>query len=222
MKDAQVDQSGQFARIPFLSTALHCGAMTVLVFLRSSFGYLYLRPRSLLFGAGWTVILFTIYAANTPSVWRQYGAVCLFGVVATLFYASHLAFSMWQQTRDQGEHDQYSGTSHLSRLLKKGGSETSKFEFHLHLWGEALLVVIVATMLRTAGVSRLPTWLAFAAFCLFGAELTNYWLTIRRKKRQADMFADAEEVSEPAGGGMDIPPPKATRRPPRKRSGSGG
>ncbi len=221
MRDTQVDQSGQFARIPILSTALHCVAMTVLVFLRSSFGYLYLRPRSLLFGMGWAVALFSVYAWLEPGMWTRYRAVCVYGLTAFALYCFHLGHSVWQQTQRKAVNDQHSGTSHLLRLLPTPDEGKARFEFMVHLWGEPILVLALATVLRVFGFFRLPTWLTVAAFCLFASELTNYWLTLRREKRQTDMMEEAAEKGDAGTEGMDIPAPKATRKPPRKRGPSG-
>lgn len=47
MKDRQTEASPFQPRIPVLSFLLHCISMPVVVFLRSGFGFAYLRPNSI-------------------------------------------------------------------------------------------------------------------------------------------------------------------------------
>ena len=72
MKDVQVPLAGGEQRIPILSPVFHCCAMTVIVFFRYSFGFEFLRPRSVFFAFSWAFVLFTVYAWNEPAVWAAY------------------------------------------------------------------------------------------------------------------------------------------------------
>ncbi|MGB8169005.1 MAG: hypothetical protein WCF18_16020 [Chthoniobacteraceae bacterium] len=171
---------------------------------------------------GWTVALFSVYAWLEPGMWARYRTVCVYGLTAFALYCFHLAYSVWQQTRKRAVNDQSSGRSHLWRFIPQPDEGRAELEFKLHLLGEPILVLAIATAFRLAKVPRLPAWLTFAAICLFASEFANYWLTLRREKRQEDMMTEAAEKGAAASEGMDIPAPKATRKPPRRRNSSGG
>jgi hypothetical protein len=102
MKDRQMPLDGGEPRILVLSAALHCAAMTVLVFLRSSFGFVFLRPKSVFFAISWAFVLFVIYAWCEPDVWAAYRSVCLFGVAAMLLYWTHLVQAFARELGEQG------------------------------------------------------------------------------------------------------------------------
>ena len=216
MKDRQVDQSGQQARIPLLSAALHCVAMTGIVFLRSSFGYLYLRSKSVFLVFSWAFVLFSIYAWYQPGVWRAYGPVCVFGVAAVILYIVHLARAVVAQISKTAAHDQHSGTSHPVRLMRLlGKSPSPEFESKLHLWAEPGFILVAAGVLRFGfGEHHLSKWLFFVSVCLWLKEAINHWFTLRQRKRQEDIFDDAGETVEPSdSAGPHAPPPTATRKP---------
>src|SRR5690606_22769981 len=78
MKDRQAEPSPSQPRIPLLSTLLHCVSMTVVVFLRSGFGFAYFRPRSVFLAGIWAFALFTVYAWNEPAVWQWSASLCVF------------------------------------------------------------------------------------------------------------------------------------------------
>ena len=152
---------GAEPRIPFFSAALHCVAMTALVFLRSSFGFVYLRPKSVFFVFSWAFALFTIYAWIESAVWREYRSVCIFGVAAMTLYWIHLLVAFARQWGKQDQHDRYSGTSHGLRLMRKEGmSPTSRLEWKFHVLAEPAVVLFAAAGLRFVfGVSHLSSWL---------------------------------------------------------------
>jgi hypothetical protein len=215
MKDRQIPLSGAEPRIPFVSDALHCITMTVLVFLRSSFGFVYLRPKSVFFAFTWAFVLFTIYAWNEPDVWRQYSIVCLFGIVAAGLYWIHLGLAFTIQWTNDAQHDRYSGTSHPLRFLRFSGiSRIPGLERILHLWIEPLCVLLAALVLRVLfREQHLSTWLLIVAPCFWFKEVLNVWFELRHRKRQRDMFDDASETTDPAAAtGPHHGAPKATRK----------
>jgi hypothetical protein len=217
MKDIHTERP-KAGPIPLVSPAMHCVAMTVLVFLRRSFGYAFLRPKSVFFAFSWAFTLFVIVAWNEPAIWREYRAVCVFGVAAILFYWLHLLRTFLSDINRSGENDHFSGTSHLLSLLESFGLPEDKAELHLHLWIEPAAVAIVASTLRLVASERhLSAWLFLAAACLTASEYLNFWSgTVRREKVAKDMAADAEAQGEQLGGAGAPTAPKATRKEPVK------
>lgn len=223
MKDLQAERSAP-GRIPFISPLLHCAAMPALVYLRSSFGYVFLRPKSVFFAFSWAFVLFCAYAWAEEGMWEKHRSPCLFGAGALLLYWGHLFVAMSQQLYRRGEHDQYSGTSHLLRLLRalgmvglesRLGMTSTKTEKHLQLWGEPLLVLLAATLLRLGWGERQVSWfLPWLAAAMLLKETLNLWLEVRRQKIQSDTMGDAREQGEmmredePAASEA----PKATRK----------
>jgi hypothetical protein len=196
--------------------------MTALVYLRSSFGFVYLRPKSVFFTFSWAFGLFAVYAWNEPEVWREYRAVCFFGIGAVALYCVHLLISFVRELYHTGEHDHYSGTSHPLRLMRRAGWVPSLFEMNVHLWAEPAAVLIVALALRLIfDEQHLSTWLVFAAFCLWCKEAFNYWHHLRQRKRQGDILGDAgDTVEAPASDSALVEPPKPTRKDRVKRQRS--
>src|SRR5450432_259604 len=112
-------------RIPVLSPTVHCVAMTALVYLRTSFGYAVLRPKSIFFAFSWAFCLFAYIAWNEPALWSDYRAVWIFGFGAVALYWLHFLIAISRELYRVGEHDHYSGESHLLRLRRgkpMGGS----------------------------------------------------------------------------------------------------
>ncbi len=215
MKDRQVEPASGQPRIPFLSALLHCVSMTALVYLRSSFGFVYLRPKSVFFAFSWAFLLFTFYAWHEPQVWRQYWAACLFGIGAVALYWLHMLTAFLRELYRKGEHDYYSGTSHPVRLMQRTGRALPpRLEMNLHLWAEPGAVLFAAVALRAPlGEHHLSAWLVFTAVCLWCKEAFNYWHHLRQGKRQEDVFTDAGEIVEPAvPQAGPVEPPKATRK----------
>lgn len=210
MKDRQTQAAPPPNQIPFISTVLHCVSMTVAVFLRRSFGYAYLRPRSLFFAFIWAFGLFTIYAWNEKTVWPTYGSICIFGILASALYLIHLALAFTSEFRRKGEHDHYSGTPNL-RLLRQASTQEGQ-ALVWKLWLEPTVVILTATVLSAIqGRSPLSTWLYWAGFSLFAKELLNYWSLLRQQKRQADALDDAGETFETMLPESEAAAPKATR-----------
>ena len=217
MKDTQMP-AGSDLRIPFFSPVLHCVAMTAIVFLRSSFGYRYLRPKSVFFAFSWAFVLFTIYAWNEPDVWREYRAACVFGGTAMILYWIHLLLAFIRECREQGHHDLYSGTPHAVRLLRKD-PPWRQVEM-LELWAEPAAVLVAAAVLRLLFKEHhLSAWLAFVGVCFWSKEALNFWRGLRFEKAQKDTLEDAQSMAEAEGNPQAIhqEPPKATRKEPVKK-----
>jgi hypothetical protein len=200
MKDRQLPAESATAHIPVVSPALHCVAITTLVYLRSSFGYLQFRPRSVFFALAWCQVLFAIYAWNEPRVWAKYSAEVIFGIGAIVLYAFHFFRNTTAQVTGRAESDSYSGTSHLLRFVpRKRDSDTLHREVITHLVVEPAAVLCAAFLLRFAAREHpLSTWLTIAAGAMFLKALTAHWQDIRRRKKQGDILRDADETLDPA------------------------
>ena len=222
MKDRQVEQSPPQLRIPFLSATLHCISMTAIVALRSSFGYAYLRPKSVFFAFSWAFVLFFIYAWNEPRVWPAYRVFCLSGAVVVALYVIHLATAFFRELYRNGEHDNYSGTPHGLRIIRwSGKAVTPLLEMNWHIWFEPALILLAALMLRFLFAEQhLSTWLFVVAPCLSFKEALNFWFQIRHKKRHRDSREDATDIFEDVPNTPDLDPPKAARKEKVKRERS--
>jgi hypothetical protein len=138
-----------------------------------------------------------------------------------ILYWTHFAVALSGALSEKGEHDRYSGTSTGLRLMRRAGVSLSPGrEIALQLWGEPFLVLLGAAVLRLAfHETRLSKWLCLAAGCLWFKELLNYWFELRYRKRQKDIFEDADDTIDPQSGAAHETeaPPKATRKPCVKR-----
>lgn len=216
MKDTQI-KAGSDLTIPVISPFLHCVAMTVIVFVRSSFGFRYLGPKSVFFAFTWAFVLFTVYAWNEPEVWREYRAACIYGVAAATLYWLHLLVAFIQECREKGRHDRYSGNSHAALLLRRNPPwrQVEKVK----LWVEPAAVFVAALALHWLFHERhLSAWLVFAGLCFWVKEAMNFWIGLRHFKAQKDMLEDAESMAEEATPtASEHGPPKATRKEPVKK-----
>lgn len=148
MKDRQIQQIPLQMRVPFVSAVLHCISMTGIVFLRSSFGYSYLRPRSVFFAFAWAFILFFIYAWKEKGVWQEYRLMCFYGATAIALYLTHLLIAFFRELFRGGSHDNDSGTPHTFRILKiMGKPRTPHFEMKWHIWVQPILVFLAGLFL---------------------------------------------------------------------------
>ena len=102
MDDVVIERSSP-TPIPVLSPALHCVAMTALVYLRTSFGYTFLRPKGIFFALSWALVLFDVAAWQEPQIWREYRAVCIFGAGAVTLYWTHLLLTFSSEWRKKAE-----------------------------------------------------------------------------------------------------------------------
>lgn len=215
MKDRQIELDGGEPRIPFVSAALHCVAMTGIVFFRYGFGFIYLRPKSVFFAFSWAFVLFVIAAWNEPEMWGAYRIPCIFGLAAMTLYWVHLAVAVSQQWQQKAAHDRYSGTSIMFRFLKGVRAESpAELERQIHLWFEPGLVLLGAATLRFAfGERHLSNWLFLLSGCFWCKEGLNRWFEIRQVKRQKDIFDDATDTPDaPTSTILDTETPKATRK----------
>jgi hypothetical protein len=220
MKDKQIAAASAEPRIPYVSAFLHCVSMTALVYLRSSFGFGFLRPRSVFFAFSWAFALYAVYAWVEGEVWRDHRAMILFGSGAVLLYWRHLLIAFKREWNQTGEHEHYSGNSHLVRLMQRGGqAPDARFEAKLRLWAEPGVALLVSLALRLfLGERALSFWLFLVAVCLWSKEALNHWFRIRERKRRQDMFTDTEEAVEPpVASHLSQEPLKAVRKPKVKR-----
>jgi len=196
--------------IPVISPTLHCVAMPALVYLRSSFGLTLFRPRTIFFALSVAVGVLDYIAWHEPDLWRKYGAVWIFCGGAVGLYWLHYGVTFvreFGQTPDR-QRDNYSGTSHVCRLLKRLGISSPALETNVHIWLEPALVLLFASILRFAFAEQhLSTWLVIVAACMVPKELMNYWTEIRRGNIADDIQKDAEERGEALGS--DQPEPEA-------------
>jgi hypothetical protein len=193
--------------------------MTALVYLRSSFGFVFLRPKSVFLAFSWAFILFFIVAWLEPELWHEYRAMCIFGLGSVALYWIHLLVAVSRELYRAGEHDQYSGTSLILRLLRRPGFTTESAEMNVHLLGEPATVLLFSIVLRLVFAEKyLSAWLVVVAVCMICKEGMNYWFRVRRDKIKDDMISDAKEQGEALPD--NHPPaaaPKATRKEPVKR-----
>ncbi|MCW0219391.1 MAG: hypothetical protein OJI67_13785 [Prosthecobacter sp.] len=185
--------------------------MTVLVFLRSSFGYSYLRPKSVFFAFSWAFVLFFVYARYEKEVWAEYGLMCLYGAAAVALYLIHLLTAFFRELFRDGTHDHDSGTPHTLRLLRAlGRPGTARFEMLWHIWVEPAFVFFAGLFLGVIVKERhLSYWLVLTAPCLSVKEVLNYWFQVRQKKRHQDSRDDAEDIfdDQPTTSATEAPKP---------------
>lgn len=211
MKDRQTRAGDTSGYIPVVSPMLHGLAMTGVVFLRSSFGIVYLRPKSIFLSLGYAQLLFTVYACLEPGVFARHRAEVIFGTAATLLYVIHLLTAVRRAIKVTDPHDQYSGTSHLLRLLK---TRSESAEILVQLWIEPVFVLVLSIVLRFfQGFGGLANWLSLVAVAMCCKEMINYWYQLRRVKRQEDIYDDTRDAAGGnASGTPAMPPLKASRK----------
>jgi len=189
--------------------------MTALVYLRSSFGFTLLRPRSIFFGLSVFVGALDFVVWSDPEWWREYRAACIFSAGAIVLYWLHFAITFAReigQTRDR-ERDDYSGKSYGLLVLERIGFAGPQAEANVHIWLEPAAVLLCAATLRYVFAEQhLSAWLVFVAACIFAKESLNYWTARRRGNIAEDIKEEAEDRGEALGGGQPSPKaPKAAR-----------
>ena len=187
--------------------------MTALVYLRTSFGYTFLRPKSVFFAFSWAFVLFFIVAWNEPDLWRGYRAVCFFGIGAVTLYWGQFFRTFSREWRKKAEDDNFPGISHIMRFPRRAGIPAPNEEI-VRLWAEPAAVFFVSGALRIVLEERhLSTWLFFAAICMIGREAINHWTGVRRDKVVVETIQKAERQGDAlAGERPTVAPPKATRQ----------
>lgn len=171
----------------------------MIVFLRSGFGYAYLRPKAVFFAFSWAFGLYTAYSWLEPGQWTANGAFCTFGVAAMLLYWLHLSWTFATELRGNATHDNDSGKPHTLRILGWFGVPPSPAIRNLWvIWIEPGLVLLAAfaVQLPRPNFRSLSTWLLLAAISLWLKEALNYWLQLRQRKRQRGTMDDAKEGLE--------------------------
>jgi hypothetical protein len=218
MKDRQPDLVAQPGYIPVIGQLLHWIAMPAALCLRSSFGYLFLRPRSIFLSFSLAFTLLFIVAWNEPALWRNYAPACSFAFAVSCLYVLNLLAAFGKQVAETAGHDLYSGRSHVLRIARGLGIPYSaSLEISIKLWIEPAIVLFAAGAARVIGRDAiLANWLTAIAVCLWANEFRVYWYHLRRKKRQADLMADTKDEAEDHQDKPDVAPPKATKRPKQK------
>ncbi len=211
MKDRQIEQSPPQLRIPFLSAFLHCVSMTVIVFLRSSFGFAYLRPKAVFFVFSWAFGLFCFYAWHEQAVWSSWWLTCFYGAAAIGLYLLHLLIAFFRELYRKGMHDHDSGTPHFLRILRlKAKPRGPLFEMNWVLWVEPSFVLLAGLVLRFVfAEGHLSTWFMLVSPCLCFKEALNFWFQLRQKKRHGDAGEDAVDIFDESPNKPAVEAPKA-------------
>ena len=176
MKDIHAERSAP-GRIPIISPTIHCVAMPALVYLRSSFGFTLFRPRTIFFALSVAVSVLDYIAWHEPALWYEYAFVCIFCGGAVALYWLHYSITLLREVGRTSERkrDDYSGTSHILRLLKWFGIAGPAVEFNVHLLLEPATVLLIAAILRLAlNEQHLSMWLVVVAICMIFKEGLNY------------------------------------------------
>lgn len=219
MKDRQTEPTVGTSRIPFVSPLLHCIAMSVIVYLRSSFGFNYLRPRAVFFAISWVLVVFSAYAFLGEGNWRIYGRFCVFALGGVILYWIHFAIAFSRELYRAGKHDNDSGVAHASRLFfRNPASRTERMERIWRTCIEPGAIVVLSFVSWQMGERLLAAWLVVAAIALSLKEFLNFWFSVRKETILRSMKEDAEALSadSPVANAADrVPEP--TRKPIAKR-----
>lgn len=212
MKDIHGERATP-GRIPIISPTLHIVAMSALVFLRTSFGFTLFRPRSIFFALSFATAVSSYIAWNEPAIWREFMSLCIYAMLAVVLYWLHFTITLFRELYRSGERDDYSGTSHVLRILGMLQQLTSTIELNVQLWIEPAIVLIASLLFRHAfHESHLSGWLLFVTPCMFCKELMNHWAAIRREKIAGDITAEAAERGDALSDERATPEaPRATR-----------
>lgn len=216
MKDRQTRSAGARPSVPFVSPFLHWLAMPAIVFLRSGFGFSFLRSKLVFLSFAWAFILYLIYSRLEPGAWKRNWAVASFGGGAAVLYILHLAWAFTSEAMRRARHDFHSGTSHLLRIPGLADYlENDRLATVVRMWVEPLLVLVTAVFLSVVmGEHRLSGWLPWVAAGMWLKEFINFWYEIRSEKKHGDIMEDAEEKM-PGAGAHTVPLPQAAGRKPR-------
>lgn len=229
MKDRQTLSAGARPSVPFVSPFLHWLAMPAIVFLRSGFGFSFLRSKLVFLSFAWACILYLIYSRLEPGAWKRNWALASFGGGAALLYIVHLFWAFTSEAMKIARHDFHSGTSHLLRIPGLAEYlENGRLGIAVQMWVEPVLVLVAAIILSVVmGEHRLSLWLPWVAAGMWLKEFINYWYEVRWEKKQGDIMEDAEERM-PGAGASTVPLPQAagrkprTKRPPQAAAGISG
>jgi hypothetical protein len=193
--------------------------MTAFVFLRTSFGYTFLRPKSVLLAFAWAFTLAFIVAWNEPLIWREYRVACIYTIGAVGLYVIHFSIAFYCEWRKRAREDHYPGTPHAERIARMV-RVPAVFGETFRFWVEPGFVALFAFILRFVfGESHLSSWLLFVAFCMFGREAINHWTGVRRDKAFTEGIDKAKRQGETLSADDQklAPAPKAVRTEPVER-----
>ena len=230
MIDRQPKAPDPEPRIPFVSDLLHFIAMTALVWLRSSFGFVFLRSKAVFFAFSFSFILMEIIAWHYDFIWRYVRALCIFGTTTVILYWLHLLRSWCSELLRSAGHDNYAGTPHTLRLLKWAGVKSFKNLETAVYWGvEPVIVLVAAVAFRVLfSESYLSLWLFVTAAAMCAKEWLNHWFEVRREKRKGQMVdeivLEAQRRADLAARSSEASKNtrKAAQNRPRARTGSTG
>ncbi|TLD71465.1 J domain-containing protein [Phragmitibacter flavus] len=192
--------------------------MPAILFLRSSFGYSFLSPKTVFLPCAQVSFLFLIVTWVEPWLRKPLWAVALFAASASFLYVAHLLAAFWREKERKGKHDFYAGTSHLLRIpgfsQNRGNQD---FETVLHLWIEPAVVFVAAVFFRGfLSEQWLSLWLLVVVAGMWLKAFINYWYGIRSEKKHTDIIEDAEEKMPGGGAFAEVPLPNASGRKPKR------
>ncbi len=189
MKDKPLASQTPSGSIPLISPVLHCVATPVLVFLRHSFGYNYLRPKKIFLASVIVTGGFAFAVWHDPAL-KALIPLAAFAVLASALYLVQLASGIVRLTRGDAEHDQYSGTSFLLAFVPP--SKRNKCEGFVHCVAEPLLTGGMGCLIP----NPLGKILVVCGIALGLKEMIRAWLSLRFDKALGDNLADAKDKME--------------------------
>lgn len=210
MKDKPLAPQTPSGCIPLISPLLHCVAMPVLVFLRHSFGYNYLRPKKIFLASVIVTGGFAFAVWHDPAL-KALFPLAAFAALASALYLAHLVSGIIRLTRGDAEHDQYSGTSFLLAFVPP--SRRRKCEGFIHCVGEPLLTSGMGYLVP----HPLGKTLVMCGIALGMKEVIRAWLSLRFDKALSDNLADAKDKMENTQSTADHRSISTKGRTPRER-----
>lgn len=208
--DKQVEPAADRKGWPGISPTLHVLSMPALVFLRYGFGYAYLRPKLIFLALVWGSLLLSYIVWKTSEYHSRFGALAIFLSLVSFLYLIHLLWSLIKEWSSKGQHDRYSGRSHLLNILPSIPA-CSPAETRVYMLAEPALIILAGLITAKWVAANLGMVLIGAGIALFLKEALNAWLTARQKKRLKDNLIEV-------GDGIENPsetnePVKNTRKP---------
>src|SRR5690606_29000951 len=100
----------------------------------------FLRSKSIFFASAFASFLLSYMVWKEPTFQPSYVDLAKFATIASTLYLLHLSRSFWRETRGEGEHDQYSGKSHLLKFLPE------QSEKNIHLIMEPAITIIAGSI----------------------------------------------------------------------------
>ena len=178
-------------RIPIISPLLHFLAMPVLMFWRHSFGYSFLRPKSVFLACAFGTALGCYMVFHEPSLKAAFGDLAVFAALVSGLYVIHLIRAIGSEAAQVAGHDQYSGISWLLALVP--AKRRVRATIYVHSIIEPALTAILGALAIVCGFGWLGWILIFAGASLSVKEALNAWIGVRDKKVIADKMDDVQE-----------------------------